>query len=222
MTEKRHFPWQALSTASSTAPVPRGQRHEASSTAPVPRGDYYEASSTGLGTTRQVLRGQTARRSVPTSEIFGLHPGFLPQTQPRLSTSEVGRFLRKRHSGEHDREAPLSLASTLDGQFHTASSTRPAPRGQYYGNRPLGDRSLPRRSSGYIQGSFHKLSPTHHNHRSHTPSQNSHRVMQPHTQCAIDSQRCPRQKTRPLGCQPHGRARHLVGLPDTPRRVKAI
>ena len=218
MTEKRHFPWQALSTASSTAPVPRGQRHEASSTAPVPRGDYYEASSTGLGTTWQVLRGQTARRSVPTSEILGLHPGFLPQTQPRLSTSEVGRFLRKRHSGEHDKEAPLSLASTLDGQFHETGSTAPVLRG----DGPLGDRSLSRRSSGYTQGSCHKLSLTHHNHRSHTPSQNSHRVMQPHTQCPIDSQRCPRQKTRPLGCQPHGRARHLVGLPNTTRRVKAI
>jgi hypothetical protein len=101
----------------------------------------------------------TARRSVPTSEVFGrypesyhklnlarappqigLHPGVLPQTQPCLGTSEVGRFLRKRHVRRH---GPLQrLVRRRHG--------------------PLGDRSLPRRSSGYIHGrntgSYHGLS----------------------------------------------------------------
>jgi hypothetical protein len=39
------------------------------------------------------------------------------------------------------------MAGTLDNQYH--------------GDGPLGDRSLPRRSSGYIQGSCHKLSLTY-------------------------------------------------------------
>ena len=69
------------------------------------------------------LRSRTARRSVPTSEVIGLHPGvllqiqprppgfllqtqpyplgFLPQTQPYLSASEVGRFLRKHQVRGH-------------------------------------------------------------------------------------------------------------------------
>ena len=112
MTKKRHSPGQALSTASSTRRVLRGQFHGSSTPLPAPR-------------------GRTARRSVPTSEVIGLHLGFLPQIQPRLSTSEVGRFLRKRRYGEHDKEAPLSRARTLDGQFHEASTTRPVPRLQY-------------------------------------------------------------------------------------------
>ncbi len=43
------------------------------------------------------LRCRTARRSVPTSEVIGLHPGVRPLTQSHLSTSELWRFLRKRH-----------------------------------------------------------------------------------------------------------------------------
>jgi hypothetical protein len=74
---------------------------------------------------------------------LGYIQGFLPQTRPHPDTSVVGRFLRKRRSGEHDIEAPVSLASTLDGQHHRAG--------------PLGDRSLPRRSLGYIQSFYHKL-----------------------------------------------------------------
>jgi hypothetical protein len=46
------------------------------------------------------------------------------------ATSEVGRFLRKRHSGEQYRDAALSMAGTLDNQCH--------------GGGPLGDRSLPK------------------------------------------------------------------------------
>ncbi len=150
-----------------------------------------------------VPRGWTTRRSVPTSEVIGLHPGsfsklslthalprssgyiqvpttnsaspmrfrghwatsrFLPQTQPHpctspvgteslgpsparpaaqradgetpslptcryrpsgplgpAATSEVGRFLRKRRSGEHDRDAALSMAGTLDNPCHGPS-----------------------------------------------------------------------------------------------------
>ncbi len=126
-----------------------------------------------------------------TSEVIGLHPGFPPQTQPHprtspvgteslgpsparpaaqradgetpslptcryrpsgplgpAATSEVGRFLRKRHSGEHDSDAALSMTGTLDNQYH--------------GGGPLGDRSLPRRSSGCIQSpATNSASPTH-------------------------------------------------------------
>ena len=42
------------------------------------------------------LRCRTARRSVPTWEAFWLHPRVLRHTQPCLSISGVGRFLRKR------------------------------------------------------------------------------------------------------------------------------
>ena len=84
-----------------------------------------------------------------TRSLIGLHPRFLLQTLPYLSTSEVGRFLRKRRSGEHDNEAPLSLASTLDGQCH--------------GDGPLGDRSrLPRREELRMDWQrFLSDSPTH-------------------------------------------------------------
>ena len=37
------------------------------------------------------------------------------------ATSEVGRFLRKRRSGEHDRDAALSMAGTLDNPCHGPS-----------------------------------------------------------------------------------------------------
>ena len=130
MTKKRHSPWQALSTASSTRRVLRGQFHGSSTTRRVLRGQYHGARHHAASSTRPAPRGRTARRSVPTSEVLGLHPRILQQTQPHLSTSEVGRFLRKRRSGEHDKEAPLSLASTLDGQFHGSSTPLPAPRGR--------------------------------------------------------------------------------------------
>ena len=39
----------------------------------------------------------------------------LQQTQPHPRTSEEGRFVRKRHSGEQDSDAALSMASTPDG-----------------------------------------------------------------------------------------------------------
>jgi hypothetical protein len=79
---------------------------------------------------RPVPRGRTARRSVPTSEVLGIHPGVLPQTQPHPGTSEVGRFLRKRHSAEHDREAAFSMAGTLDGQAIFMASTTGTDRSE--------------------------------------------------------------------------------------------
>ena len=102
---------------------------------------------------------RTARRSVPTSEVIGLHPGFPLQTRPHPDTSEVGRFLRKRRSGEHGIEAPVSLASTIDGELHRAGplGDRSLPQSKIGTRGPLGDRSLPRRSLGYILGSRYKL-----------------------------------------------------------------
>ena len=41
-------------------------------------------------------QGQTARRSVSTAEVIGLHPRVLLQTQPYPQTSEAWRFLPKR------------------------------------------------------------------------------------------------------------------------------
>ena len=52
-------------------------------------------------------QSRTAWRSVLIYEarrnggFIGLHSGFPPQTPPHPSTSEVGRFLRKRHVGRH-------------------------------------------------------------------------------------------------------------------------
>jgi hypothetical protein len=59
-----------------------------------------------------------------------------PKPQPCLRTSEVGRFLRKRQ----------------------CKGSRTAAETDHSKDGPLGDRSLPRKSSGYIQGSYHKLS----------------------------------------------------------------
>ena len=58
----------------------------------------------------------------------GYNPRFLPQTPPHLSTSEVGRFLRKRHVSRHG-----------PPQRQTTAETDRRKDG------PLGDRSLPRK-----------------------------------------------------------------------------
>jgi hypothetical protein len=50
-----------------------------------------------------------------------------PKNPPHLSTSEVGRFLRKRRSGEHDKEAPLSLTGNLDGQYRRPDRSEIGP-----------------------------------------------------------------------------------------------
>ena len=60
----------------------------------------------------------------------GYTAGFLPQTQPDPGTSEIGRFLRKRHSAEHDREAAFSMAGTLDGQAIFMASTTGTDRSE--------------------------------------------------------------------------------------------
>ena len=59
---------------------------------------------------------RTARRSVPTSEhdrtrrLIGLHPGFLLLNSPHPSTSEVGRFLRKRRVRRHGPSQTRTIA----------------------------------------------------------------------------------------------------------------
>ena len=77
--------------------------------------------------------GPLGDRSLP-RKLFGLHPRVPPQTQPRLNTSEVGRFLRKRHVDEQDGDTSLSMVGNLDGQYRRAGQ--------------LGDRSLPRKLFG--------------------------------------------------------------------------
>ena len=79
---------------------------------------------------------RTARRSVPTLEVLGLHLGG--QKIPHPSTSEVGRFLRKRLVRRHG----LPQRSVRRG------------------HGSLGDRSLPRRSSGGLRGAKNQLSVT--------------------------------------------------------------
>ena len=68
------------------------------------------------------LRRRTARRSVPTSEVIGLHPGVRPLSQSHLSTSELGRFLRKRHvcgAGPlGDRSLPRMPSGDLGGFYN--------------------------------------------------------------------------------------------------------
>jgi len=79
---------------------------------------------------------RTARRSVPTLEVLGLHLGG--QKIPHPSASEVGRFLRKRLVRRHG----LPQRSVRGG------------------HGSLGDRSLPRRSSGGLRGAKNQLSVT--------------------------------------------------------------
>ena len=86
----------------------------------------------------------TARRSVPTSEVIGLHPRFLLQTQPYPRASEVGRFLRKRQ-----RKGTWNVCR--HGTPQTWTARRSVPTSEVIG---LGA------SSGYIPGSFDKLSLT--------------------------------------------------------------
>ena len=57
----------------------------------------------------------TPRRLIGTSRLIGLHPEFPLTTQPHHDTSEVGRFLRKRHVGRHGPLEDLSLPRRLVG-----------------------------------------------------------------------------------------------------------
>ena len=103
----------------------------------------------------------TARRSVPTSEVIGLHPRFLLQTQPYPRASEVGRFLRKRqrkgtwnvcrHATPADMERLLTRYICRHGTLQSRTARRSVPTSEVIG---LGA------SSGYIPGSFDKLSLT--------------------------------------------------------------
>ena len=102
--------------------------------------------------------GPLGDRSLP-RKLFRLHPRVPPQTQPRLNTSEVGRFLRKRHVDEQDGDTSLSMVGNLDGQYRRAG--------------PLADRSLPRKSLGYIRAaSFRKSHPFNGLHRIRLQSPN--------------------------------------------------
>ena len=47
--------------------------------------------------------------------LFGLNPELPLQTQPHQNTSEVGRFLRKRHVGRHGPLEDLSVPRRLVG-----------------------------------------------------------------------------------------------------------
>ena len=90
--------------------------------------------------------------------LIGLHPGFLRQTLPYLSTSEVGRFLRKRqrkgtwnvcrHATPADMERLRTRYTCRHGTPQTWTARRSVPTSEVIG---LGA------SSGYIPGSFDKL-----------------------------------------------------------------
>ena len=48
-----------------------------------------------------------------TGRLIGLNPGFPLSTQPHQDTSEVGRFLRKRHLRRHGPLEDLSVPRRL-------------------------------------------------------------------------------------------------------------
>ena len=50
-----------------------------------------------------------------TSRLIRLNPELPLQTQPHQNTSEVGRFLRKRHVGRHGPLGDLSVPRRLVG-----------------------------------------------------------------------------------------------------------
>ena len=81
----------------------------------------------GSPLSRTCLQRRTARRSVPTSEVFGLHLRVLRQTQPHLSTSEVGRFLRKRRVCGHETPQIWTNVKT-DHRRHGTPLSRTARR----------------------------------------------------------------------------------------------
>ena len=78
-------------------------------------------------------QNRTAWRSILICEarrnggFIGLHSGFPPQTPPYPSTSEVGRFLRKRHVGRHG--PPQSRTAWRSVLIHEArrSTSRVVP-----------------------------------------------------------------------------------------------
>ena len=103
----------------------------------------------------------TAPKAPCTNSRRPIAPEFMPpiQRRPGLrgNPENLHRMIKPNTPNS---PGSSTTAAAPQGEYYAANTTRPVPRGQHHGDGPLGDRSLPRRSSGYIQGSRNKLSLT--------------------------------------------------------------